>query len=173
MAASYMLYYASDACKNDRDIVLTAVEHHPGSLQCASDTCRNDPEIVLKAVEKDPRCWRFAGDAFDSPERPAAARIRAQFSGFLQDPLEEPDPEEEKPTCPVCYERMTWTDDAMGALSDWVCDNAVADVQVFDGSHCDGRASTSGPWRWSCLSHGINFCASCCPSPQAGTDHAA
>ena len=55
------LLYASDALKNDREIVLAALEKNPpGALEYASDELKNDREIVLKAVTRQPTALRYA-----------------------------------------------------------------------------------------------------------------
>ena len=61
------LEYASDLCKNDKEIVLAAVSHrrppeYGGALQFASELWKNDEEVVLKAVQYTAFALAHSGD---------------------------------------------------------------------------------------------------------------
>jgi hypothetical protein len=56
------LRHAGTACCNDRNIVLAAVDWNPRCLQYAGAACRDDEEIVMRAVTKNPWCLEYAGD---------------------------------------------------------------------------------------------------------------
>ncbi|KAG2388595.1 hypothetical protein C9374_000034 [Naegleria lovaniensis] len=46
----FLLKFASDEIKNDRDVVINAICNSVHSLEFASDSCKNDKEIALLAV---------------------------------------------------------------------------------------------------------------------------
>jgi hypothetical protein len=46
----WVLRFASDELKNDKDVVMAAVSNYAASLEFASDELKNDKEIVLEAV---------------------------------------------------------------------------------------------------------------------------
>ena len=57
-----MLRYASDTLKNDRDVVLAAVQHNGMVLHYASANLRNDQDIVLAAVQQHGDALQYASD---------------------------------------------------------------------------------------------------------------
>ena len=73
----HVLQGASAKLRADRDIAMTAVQHHASSLQYASVALRADREVVLAAVRKGGYALQYA-----SP-RPRFLRERR-----LQDPLD-------------------------------------------------------------------------------------
>ena len=56
------LEYASATLRNDRDVVLTAVQQNGRSLQYASETLRNDRDVVLAAQEQNGVVLYFASE---------------------------------------------------------------------------------------------------------------
>ena len=48
--------------KNDKDVVLAAVEEHRLALQHASEELKKNKDVVTAAVEKDPRAFTFASE---------------------------------------------------------------------------------------------------------------
>ena len=54
------LAYAGEDLKNDREIVLEAIKQSGGALEYASEALNNDREIVLEAVKQDGRSLQFA-----------------------------------------------------------------------------------------------------------------
>ena len=58
-----MLQGASAKLRADRDIVMTAVQHHASSLQYASVALRADREVVLAAVRKGGYALQYASAA--------------------------------------------------------------------------------------------------------------
>ena len=61
---SYILKYASDRLKDDKDIVIEAVKNNGFALEFASDRLKNDKEIVLEAVKQNRYSLRYAGKKF-------------------------------------------------------------------------------------------------------------
>ena len=57
-----VLRYASDTLKNDRDVVLAAVQHYGMVLHYASANLRNDQDIVLAAVQQHGDALQYASD---------------------------------------------------------------------------------------------------------------
>lgn len=57
-----VLRYASDTLKNDRDVVLAAVQHNGMVLHYASANLRNDQDIVLAAVQQHGDALQYASD---------------------------------------------------------------------------------------------------------------
>jgi hypothetical protein len=54
------LFIASEALRNDPEVVLAAIAKDPSALTYASDTLRDDDSIVAAAVAKDPSTIRYA-----------------------------------------------------------------------------------------------------------------
>jgi hypothetical protein len=48
----FALYFAPDHLKNDKEVVLTAMTNKPRAFKYASDTLQNDEEVVLFAVKR-------------------------------------------------------------------------------------------------------------------------
>ena len=59
----WALYHASEALKNDREIVLAAVTQHGRALEFASEALKDDREIVLAAVTQHGWALEFASEA--------------------------------------------------------------------------------------------------------------
>ncbi|MBF8263256.1 MAG: hypothetical protein HW387_921 [Parachlamydiales bacterium] len=55
--------YASEALKNNREIVLVAVQQNGMALQYASEALKNNREIVLVAVQQNGRALQYASEA--------------------------------------------------------------------------------------------------------------
>lgn len=49
--------------RDDKEVVLAAVNHQGAALREASDRLRNDPDVALAAVLQDAKALRYAGDA--------------------------------------------------------------------------------------------------------------
>ena len=58
----YALEYASDELKNDREIVLASVNKDGDALEFASDELKNDKEVVLAALAKYVSPFQFASE---------------------------------------------------------------------------------------------------------------
>ena len=59
-SCGYVLEYASDDLKKDRDVVLEAVKKNGGALQYASNDLKKDREVVLEAIKNAERSLRYA-----------------------------------------------------------------------------------------------------------------
>ena len=57
-----VLQFSSERLRNDKDVVLNAVEKNGVCLQFASDNLKNDREIVLIAVQNDGQALEYASD---------------------------------------------------------------------------------------------------------------
>ena len=56
------LYHSSIELRNDKEVVLTAVQQCGWALAFASDELRSDREVILAAVQKDKLALRFVLD---------------------------------------------------------------------------------------------------------------
>ena len=66
--------YASKGLKNNKDVVLEAVQISSGALEYASDDLRNDKEIVLAAMKRNGYALQYASEDFrNDPEVVLAA----------------------------------------------------------------------------------------------------
>ena len=54
--------YASDELKNDREMVLAAVNKNGAYLRYVSDEFKNDREIVTAAISKEPSAIKYASE---------------------------------------------------------------------------------------------------------------
>jgi histidinol phosphatase-like PHP family hydrolase len=68
--------------KNDREVVLAAVEQNGLALEFASDALKNDPLVVLAAVEQNGRALEFASDALKNNRRIVLAAVELNFWAF-------------------------------------------------------------------------------------------
>ena len=64
----YVLPYATEELKGDREIVLAAVSSKGRALQYATEELRGDRELVLAAVSQDGRALQFATDGLKADE---------------------------------------------------------------------------------------------------------
>ena len=58
-----MLESVSDAARDDKEVVLAAVQQDGRDLRFAGPTCKDDREIVIAAMEQDATNLEFAGEA--------------------------------------------------------------------------------------------------------------
>ena len=56
------LEFASEELRNDKEIVLKAVQNRGSALQYASDELKNDREIVLEAIKFDKEAIQYASE---------------------------------------------------------------------------------------------------------------
>ena len=59
------LYYVSEDLRNDRELVIAAVEQNGDALEYASEDLRNGRELVMKAVEQYGDALRYASEDFE------------------------------------------------------------------------------------------------------------
>ena len=64
----YSLNYASEELKNDKDIVLLAVNNYGPSLEFASDRLKNDKDVVNAATKNDRKAIRYASEDLKNDE---------------------------------------------------------------------------------------------------------
>jgi hypothetical protein len=72
----YALQHAGEACRDDKDIVLAAVRQNGYALQFATETCRDDKNIVLAAVCRDGLALQHAGEACRDDKHIVLAAVR-------------------------------------------------------------------------------------------------
>ena len=60
--SSHALQYASDELKNDKEVVMAAVNHYGYNLKYASDELKGDKEVVIAAVTNHKCNLQFASD---------------------------------------------------------------------------------------------------------------
>jgi hypothetical protein len=72
--------HASDRLKDDKDVVLAAVQKHWGSLERATERLRDDKDVVLAAVQNDGFCLEFASDSLKDDKDVVLAAL--QTDGF-------------------------------------------------------------------------------------------
>ena len=77
------LEYASATLRNDRDVVLTAVQQNGRSLQYASETLRNDRDVVLAAVEQNGYSLEYASSDLKADRAVVLAAMRKTPKVFL------------------------------------------------------------------------------------------
>ena len=55
--------YASDRLKNDKSLVMLAVNNYGYAIEYASTDLKNDPDVVLSAARNRVNSFRYAGPA--------------------------------------------------------------------------------------------------------------
>ena len=79
----FMLKYASDKLKDDKDIVLKAVNQNGLALIYASDRLKNDKEVVLKAIESNTYAIEYASDELKKDKDIILKLIEKDGNGFV------------------------------------------------------------------------------------------
>ena len=82
---NFDLEYASDELKNDREVVMKAVNQRGCASEYASDELRNDREVVMEAVKQNGCALKYASDEVKSEnEKVDFAMISIRKQNSLQ-----------------------------------------------------------------------------------------
>jgi len=71
----FALEHASDELKDDREVVFAALSNHGWALDYASDELKNDREVVLAAVDNDGRALEDASDELKNDREVVIAAV--------------------------------------------------------------------------------------------------
>ena len=77
----YALEYTL-AFKNDKDVVLTAIESKPRSIQYASDNLKDDDEVVKFAIERDGYSLKYASNRIKSDPKMLLNALKTDQRAF-------------------------------------------------------------------------------------------
>lgn len=83
------LSYASDALRNDREIVLAAVRQDGMALSCASPALQNNRDVVMTAVRQNGGALQYASETLRS-DREIVAEVNEKYAYMALHPLHDP-----------------------------------------------------------------------------------